>query len=149
MLCCKSYPVCEIILFYILEHIKVYKNVCEHAIMAEKSGADRELMTSSKHIGDVNDVSVKVREFDFIHGVKVSAVAMFVCPITHKQASLDNVILYHAGNVSLPDSKVLKKVGRAVNDYVRYARQADKDGRTSNAMNSEFFRNEYRFGRRN
>jgi len=133
-------------LLYILKNIKVYKNVCEHAIMAEKSGADRELMTSSERVGDV---SVKVREFDFVHGTKVSAVAMFVCPITHKQVSLDNVILYHAGNASLPENKIREKVGRAVNDYVRYAGQADKDRRTSSAMNSKYFRDEHRLGRRN
>lgn len=119
--------------------------------MTETSRAYRELRTSSGHIGDVSDVSVKVREFDFVHGVKVSAVAVLSCQITHKQVSLETV-LYHAGNVSLPRDNVLKKVKRAVNDYVRYAEQEDRDRRANRAMNSGYFRKEYggrRGGRKN
>jgi len=112
--------------------------------MAETSGADRELMTSSERVGNV---SVRIREFDFAHGTRISAVAVLSCQITHRQASLETV-LYHARNSPLSQDKILKKVRRAVGDYVRYAEQGEKERRTSRAMNSSYFRDEYRLGRR-
>ena len=103
--------------------------------------AYREFNTSSGYVGRV---SVRVGEFDFVHGVKVSAVARFICPITHNQVSLDNIIIYHAGNFPLSEKKMNDKVYKAIGEYVKHAEKLDRGERAEKAMNTKFFRNECR-----